>query len=129
MAVELTIVTPSQIAFQGSAAEVQIPGINGEMGVLPGHASLLTLARPGVVTVHSDGKARRMLVGKGVAEVGPQQVTLLVDVCEDPESVDKDAARTALAEAWEAFKGSAPGTSERRTAEDHIALQQARLAL
>ena len=129
MAVELTIVTPSQIAFQGAADEVQLPGINGELGVLTGHAALLTLARPGVVTVHSGGRTRRMLVGKGVAEVGPQQVTLLVDICEEPSAVDKEAAKAALDQGWADFKASAPGTPERNTAENHIALQQARLSV
>lgn len=121
MPVDLTIVTPSQIAFQGSAAEVQLPGFNGEMGVLPDHAALLTLARPGVVTIHNGANTQRLLVGKGVAEVGPKQVTLLVDLCQDPASVDKAAAQADLDEALAAFKDNAPGTPERIAAEDRIA--------
>jgi F-type H+-transporting ATPase subunit epsilon len=121
MSVDLTIVTPSQIAFQGSAAEVQLPGFNGEMGVLPDHAALLTLARPGVVTIHNGADTKRLFVGKGVAEVGPQQVTLLVDLCEDPASVDKAAAQVDLNDALAALKDIAPGTPERAAAEDRIA--------
>lgn len=128
MSVKLTIVTPSQIAFEGDAHEVQLPGINGEMGVLPGHAALLTLARPGVVTVHDGANTRRLLVGKGVAEVGGSQVTLLVDLCEDPAAIDKDAARSELTEAMADFKATSPGTPERSAAEDRIALLQAKIS-
>jgi len=126
--VDLTIVTPSQIAFQGSATEVQLPGINGEMGVLPGHASLLTLSRPGVVTVHNGTDTKRILVGKGVAEVGGAQVTLLVDLCEETATIDKAAAKADLEKASADLKTSAPGTLAREQAEDRIALAQARLS-
>lgn len=127
MPVKLTVVTPSQIAFEGDAAEVQLPGINGELGVLPGHAALLTLSRPGVVTVHNGANTKRLLVGKGVAEVGGSQVTLLVDLCEDPAKIDKAAARADLDKALADFKATSPETPERTSVEDRIALLQARL--
>lgn len=127
MSIQVTIVTPSQMAFEGEADEVQLPGWMGELGVLPAHASLLTLARPGIVTLHNAGNTRRLLVGRGVAEVGNDQVTLLVDLCEAPESVDKDAARTELEQALQELKTTAPETPERETVENRIALLQARV--
>ncbi|MFT4974466.1 MAG: F-type H+-transporting ATPase subunit epsilon [Myxococcota bacterium] len=127
MSVQLTIVTPSRIAFEGPAVEVQIPGVFGEMGILPGHASLLTLGRPGVVTVHNGADTKRILVGKGIAEVGNEQVTLLVELCEDTSTIDKDAARSVLKKAQGDFKSATPGTPEHTSATDRIALSQARI--
>ncbi|MEL6346799.1 MAG: ATP synthase F1 subunit epsilon [Myxococcota bacterium] len=127
MSVQITIVTPSQLAFNDTADEVQIPGFAGEFGVLPSHASLLTLARPGVVTIHTGGAQRRFLVGRGVAEVGEGQVTLLVDLFETPDSIDRNAAKAELNQAWADLKSTAPGTPERATVENQIALLQARI--
>lgn len=127
MAIQLTIVTPAQIAFQGSADQVQAPGCVGEFGVLPGHASLLTLTVPGIVTIHSGGSQTRLLVGKGVAEAGPDRLTLLVDLCEKPDTIDKAAAQAALSKAQAEFAASIPDTLARSLAEGHIALAQARL--
>ena len=127
MPLQLTIVTPARIAFEGAADEVQAPGCSGEFGVLPGHASLLTLTVPGIVTVHSSGAQKRFLVGKGVAEAGPDRITLLVDLCEDPASVDKAAAQSALSKAQADFAASVPDSPARKLAENSIALAQARL--
>ena len=77
MSVALKIVTPSRIALESEAGEVQIPGHYGEYGVLPAHAQMLTLTQPGVVTIHGGKDAGRLLVGKGLAEVGPGSITLL----------------------------------------------------
>ena len=128
MGLQLTIVTPARIAFDGTADEVQAPGWAGEFGVKPDHASLLTLLRPGTVTVHEGGGQRKFLVGKGVAEAGPDRLTLLVDLCEEPGDVDKDAARADLEAAQAELKTTAPGTTERQLVEDRIALAQARVS-
>ena len=128
MSLQLTIVTPAQIAYEGTADEVQAPGWTGEFGVKPDHAALLTLSRPGVVTIHEGGSQRRFLVGKGVAEAGPDRLTLLVDLCEDPAEIDKDAAKADLQAAQADLKTTAPGTPERQHVEDRIALAQARVS-
>jgi len=82
MPVSLKIVTPSCVAFEEEAEEVQVPGWLGEYGVLAQHARMLTLTQPGVVTVHGGPKPIQLNVGVGLAEVGPSSVTLLVDTCE-----------------------------------------------
>jgi F-type H+-transporting ATPase subunit epsilon len=77
------IVTPSAVAFQGEADEVQAPALLGEYGALPGHARLLAVGKPGIVALHQGGAiVKRLLVGPGFAEVGPDRVTLLVESCE-----------------------------------------------
>ena len=127
MPVHLTIVTPARVAYEGDAAEVQVPGWEGEYGVLPNHAQMLTLTRPGVVTVLGGANPGRMLVGKGLAEVGPDRVTLLVDRCEDPAKIDKAAARAELDAAQRLLLTAAPGTAEHAVAQGRADLAQARL--
>lgn len=112
MSLTVEIVTPTRKAFDGSADQVQAPGWLGEIGVLPKHAAVLTLTRAGVVTlVSTTGQltldkepvaisgTRRLVVGPGFAEVGPDRVTLVVELCEDGASVDKNAAAAALSAA------------------------------
>ena len=101
MSIAVKIVTPSQIAFEGSAEQVQVPGWEGEYGVLPAHANMLTLSRPGVVTLSQKSGDRRILVGKGFAEVTATEISLLVELCENVEDIDKKAAEALLKEANE----------------------------
>jgi len=93
---QVKIVTPAKLAFEDSAEELQVPGWDGEFGVLDGHAKLLSLTRPGIVVVHrTDGK-ERLLVGKGFAEIGSEHISLLVDLCESVDDIDKDSAQKDL---------------------------------
>ncbi len=109
MSLTVEIVTPSRKSFEGTAEQVQAPGWLGEMGVLPRHAAVLTLTRAGVVTLQgARGQltvdkepmdvtgSRRLVVGPGFAEIGPDRVTLVVELCEDGQGVDKAAAAAAL---------------------------------
>lgn len=98
MSVAVKIVTPGQVAFEGEAAEIQAPGVEGEFGVLQSHAQMLTLTRPGVVNLHGT-QTTPMFVGAGFAEVTASSVTLLVDSCMSVADIDKQAAATALANA------------------------------
>jgi F-type H+-transporting ATPase subunit epsilon len=76
------IVTPRKVAFEGVAVSVQAPGELGEFGVLPGHIALVSALKAGNVVV-SAPPARRFRVGPGFAEVGPDRVTLMVETCEE----------------------------------------------
>jgi F-type H+-transporting ATPase subunit epsilon len=127
MPVALKIVTPARIALNGEANEVQIPGFSGEYGVLPDHAQMLTLTRPGIVTVHGGAHAGRLLVGKGLAEVGPGSVTLLVDLCENADSIDKAAAKRELERAEADLRTVAAGSPEAVANRARIPRPQARL--
>ena len=96
MDLQVKIVTPSQIAFEGSAVQVQIPGWDGEYGVLSEHANMLTLSKPGVVKLHGAADVKKILVGKGFAEVTSTEVSILVDSCEEVETIDKAKAKEEL---------------------------------
>lgn len=127
MPVALKIVTPSAIALEGEANEVQIPGFFGEYGVLPDHAQMLTLTKPGVITIHGGDHAGKLLVGKGLAEVGPGDITLLVDLCEQVAEIDKDAAKRELERAHADLKSVAAGGPEAMAIADRIELAEARI--
>jgi len=89
------IVTPSQVAFSGEVKQIQAPGVLGEFGVLPQHAQMLAVVKAGRVVLHTDDGEQTLVVGAGFAEVGLDQVTLLVDLCEEVGAV---AAADAQAE-------------------------------
>ena len=75
------LVSPARLLFSGDVANVTIPGTDGEMGIYPGHAPVLSTLRPGVVTISSDaGNPERIFVRGGFAEVNPQGLTVLAEV-------------------------------------------------
>ena len=77
---QVQLITPEKTLFEGEAAYVQVPGAEGEFGVMPGHAPLVSTLQAGVVAVELTGGERREFpVASGVAEVLPERVTLLVE--------------------------------------------------
>jgi F-type H+-transporting ATPase subunit epsilon len=75
------LVSPAKLLFSGSVESVQIPGTEGDMGIFPGHAPVLSTLRPGVVTVNKEGgSSDRIFVRGGFAEVNAKGLTLLAEV-------------------------------------------------
>ena len=74
------LVSPERLLLSDDVDAVEIPGTEGDMGILPGHAPVLSTLRPGVVTVTRGGKAERIFVRGGFAEVNPQGLTVLAEV-------------------------------------------------
>ena len=80
MALHFELVSPERLLFSGDVAEVDIPGTEGDMGILPGHAPVLSTLRPGVVTVTKEGGAKeRIFVRGGFAEVNEKGLTVLAE--------------------------------------------------
>lgn len=76
----LQIITPEKTLFSGEAAMVTVPGAEGEFGVLPNHAPLVSTLRAGEIVIDlADKSQKRIAVESGVAEVTPEKVTLLVE--------------------------------------------------
>lgn len=92
---ELVIVTPERLLLRESCAEVQLPGANGYLGILPGHAPLMTELGIGKLTYRAGKGERALVVIRGLAEVLPDRVTLLAEVAERPEEIDVERARAA----------------------------------
>ncbi len=102
---QLEIVTPEKKVVDTTAEEIQIPGKNGYLGVLPGHAPLITELAVGEITFReTDGGSpteQRLAVAWGFAEVLPNKVTILAETAERPAEIDVDRARKAKGRAEE----------------------------
>ena len=81
---QLEIVTPEKKVVETTAEEVQIPGKNGYLGVLPGHAPLITELAVGEIKYRETGGRARLAVAWGFAEVLPDKVTILAETAERP---------------------------------------------
>lgn len=104
---KLEIVTPEKKVVDTTAEEIQIPGKNGYLGVLPGHAPLITELSVGEITFRessasssgSNSNEQRLAVAWGFAEVLPNKVTILAETAERPSEIDVERARKAKARA------------------------------
>jgi len=92
---QLEIVTPEKKVVDTAAAEVQIPGKGGYLGVLPGHAPLITELAVGEITFHAGAEQQRLAVAWGFAEVLPDRVTILAESAERPSEIDVARVRQA----------------------------------
>ena len=92
---QLEIVTPEKKVVETAAEEVQIPGKNGYLGILPGHAPLITELSVGEITYRENGTEQKLAIAWGFAEVLPDKVTILAEPAERPSEIDGDRARKA----------------------------------
>jgi len=92
---QLEIVTPEKKVVEAAAEEVQIPGKNGYLGILPGHAPLITELAVGEVTYREGSGEQHLAVAWGFAEVLPDRVTILAETAERPSEIDVERAHKA----------------------------------
>jgi F-type H+-transporting ATPase subunit epsilon len=105
---QLEIVTPEKKVVETRAEEVQIPGKNGYMGIMPGHAPLITELSVGEITYRENSTSRRLAVAWGFAEVLPDKVTILAESAERPSEIDVARAREAKQRAEERLASGDP---------------------
>jgi len=94
--IELEIVTPERQVVSDQAEEIQIPGRGGYLGVLPGHAPLITELAVGDIVYRKGGETTHIAVAWGFAEVLPNKVTILAETAERAEEIDVVRAQAAL---------------------------------
>jgi F-type H+-transporting ATPase subunit epsilon len=105
---QLEIVTPEKMVVRDVAQEMQIPGKDGYLGILPGHAPLITELAVGEITYRSNGDKHTLAVAWGFAEVLPDKVTILAETAERPEEIDAKRAQESKQRAEQRLKsGSA----------------------
>jgi F-type H+-transporting ATPase subunit epsilon len=92
---QLEIVTPEKMVVRDVAEEMQIPGKNGYLGVLPGHAPLITELAVGEITYRNANITHHLSVAWGFAEVLPDKVTILAETAERADEVDVNRAQAA----------------------------------
>ena len=97
--IELQVVTPTKHIFSEDVQSIELPGKDGYLGILPGHAPLLTELGAGILTFNKGGETRSMTVIDGFAEVLPNRVIVLADESEKVEDIDAGQARADLEKA------------------------------
>jgi F-type H+-transporting ATPase subunit epsilon len=92
------LVSPEKLAFSGEVDQVDIPGVEGDFGVLAGHAPVIAAIRPGIITVFTGGAREKIIVTGGVAEVTASGLTVLADVARSLEELDRARLADVIAE-------------------------------
>src|SRR3954471_8538757 len=105
---QLEIVTPEKAVVRDTATEAQIPGKDGYLGILPGHAPLITELAVGEITYRIGGLSKHVSVAWGFAEVLPNKTTILAETAERPDEIDINRAERAKARCEEELKSGAP---------------------
>ena len=113
--VRLEIVTPEAKTFSDNVDSVVIPGVEGEIGVLPMHAPLMTLLEPGELRVMKNGEETRLAVGEGFVEVTQEKIAVLTDMAVKESDIDESAAEAAIKRAEEAMRGERLSDEEQAT--------------
>jgi F-type H+-transporting ATPase subunit epsilon len=83
------LVSPEKLAFSGNVDQVDVPGFEGDFGVLAGHAPIVAAIRPGILTVITDGAKQKIIVLGGLAEMSDKGLTVLADVATSLEELDR----------------------------------------
>jgi F-type H+-transporting ATPase subunit epsilon len=91
------LVSPEKLAFSGEVDQVDIPGVEGDFGVLAGHAPVVAAIRPGILTVTTGGTHEKIIVLGGLAEVSDKGLTVLADVATSLDEIDKAAFADKIA--------------------------------
>jgi len=91
--IQLEVVTPERRVLADPVDMVTVPGLGGELGILPGHTPLISQLQTGVLTYVAEGKSSQLHVSGGFVEVRDDHVSVLAEVAERPEEIDGARAR------------------------------------
>jgi F-type H+-transporting ATPase subunit epsilon len=105
------LVSPEKLLFSGEVDQVDVPGAEGDFGVLAGHAPMVTTLRPGFLTVFSGGNEQKIVVLGGFAEVSAAGLTVLADMAESAEEIDRAVITTKIGELEETIQKTEPGNA------------------
>ncbi len=108
--IHLEIVTPDQQLFSGEVDEVKVPGIKGELGILPGHAALLSELKVGVIRYRQGDRESVLYCDWGFTEILPDQVSVLVERAETPAEIDRVGAQKDRERALQELRSKDPST-------------------
>ena len=106
---QFNLVSPEKLLFSGEVDQVDVPGSEGDFGVLAGHAPFVTTLRPGILVVHRAGGALRVVVSGGFAEVSPAGLTVLADVAVPVEDINREGFAGYVKEAVDAAAAAPEG--------------------
>lgn len=127
MALKLFVVTPEKKVVDAEVDYMELPGQLGYLGILPGHAALISLLTAGVLTYRNAGGEKALAISSGFVEVSDDTVSVLADLADEPAQIDVAAAESDRARAEEELK-----TASRETLDEiraRLELAQARLTV
>ena len=112
---QVEIIPPDRIFHKGEATMIELNTAAGELGVYKNHIPLTTVLAPGIVKIHKDGDEDVVAaVHSGFAEILPDKVTLLAEIAEWPDEIDKNRAEAARARAEERLANKTEATDIKR---------------
>ncbi|MGA3292555.1 MAG: F0F1 ATP synthase subunit epsilon [Candidatus Acidiferrales bacterium] len=126
-AIELQIVTPQRHVLQETVQAIEIPGKEGYLGVLPGHAPLITELGIGILAYRKGGETRYLTVIHGYAEVLPDRVIVLAEISEKAEEIDVARSRAAQERAQAQLAKANAGSEEWQ--QERLAVERALVRL
>ena len=127
--IELEVVTPERRVLAEPVEMVTVPGLNGELGILPGHTPLISQLKTGVLTYVQDGKNSQLHVSGGFVEVRDDKVSVLAEVAERPEEIDVPSARSARERLEKQLSGWSGSEEDLEIARTELARSEVRLQL
>jgi F-type H+-transporting ATPase subunit epsilon len=95
------LVSPEKLLFSGEVEQVDVPGAEGDFGVLAGHAPFVTTVRPGILTLYGQDGPLKVVVNGGFAEVNPQGLTVLADMAVPLDDFDRSQLASQIKDAEE----------------------------
>jgi len=104
------LVSPEKLLFSGEVEQVDVPGAEGDFGVLAGHAPTVATLRPGILTVHSASGKQEIVVLGGFAEVSAAGLTVLADVAEKVENVNRADITSRISDLESRIEKTEPGS-------------------
>lgn len=116
MPLKLEIVTPEARIFSDDVDTVVLPGFEGEMGILPTHAPLLTILKPGELRYTKAGKTTEMAVGEGLVEITGTTTRVLTDMAIHADAIDEKVLEEAIARAHKSLDSLKPGEQQEEIA-------------
>ena len=102
--IRLDVVTPEKMVFAGDVDMILAWGLDGQLGILPHHAPLMTMLQPGDLVFRKAGKEESLVISGGFLEVRPDKVVVLADACERAEEIDVVRAEAAKERAQKALR-------------------------
>ena len=127
MGIRVDIVTAERLVFSEDADIVMVPGVEGELGILPHHAPIMTMIKPGEVLVRKGTEEYSLAVSGGFLEVKPDHITILADAAERADEIDIARAEAAKKRAEESLKGRTTAVTDLANAEASLRRALARI--
>jgi F-type H+-transporting ATPase subunit epsilon len=104
------LVSPEKLVFSGEVEQVDVPGLEGDFGVLAGHAPFVSTLRPGILTIHGAGGEQKIVVLGGFAEMSADGLTVLAELAESIADIDRDMIATRIGEMESRIAKMEPGS-------------------